>query len=217
MDDDAINRKRLTILFEAMDEAVSLSSNEPAQQLLCIFGGAAVIAYGSTLRQTQDIDVWRPASEINDRTLRKMAEAAGLAYNPTDLEPETIYLQLVDQGVVRLPDYDKTALTWSTGQRNEVFWRGDHLTVVAAPPAIVAAAKLVRGDPEDIEDVIFIMNAKGIRHRDIAAAISHFPADAAARARENMVLLGYADDGRPRVAEKAHKPRGRGDGEGIGE
>lgn len=214
---DAIDRKRLTEIFEAMDDAAGRDSVKREHQILCVFGAAAILSYGSNARQTQDIDVWRPASRLNDRALRQMAAAAGLDFNPTELEPDRIYLQIVDDGVVRLPHYDRDEAVWSTGRPNEHIWSGNHITIVAPPAEIVAAAKLVRGEPQDIEDVSFLMNAKGVSTHDIAKAISHFPAEKRDLAKENMVFLGYPSVPEGRESRKSLNPRNRGGRGGMGE
>ncbi|PZN93813.1 MAG: hypothetical protein DCF30_21185 [Hyphomicrobiales bacterium] len=191
--DDPIDAKRLRDIFAAMDEAASGDPVKREHQILCVFGAAAILSYGSTARQTQDIDIWRPASRLNDRALRQMAEAAGIDYNPTELEPQKAYLQIVDDGVVKMPSYNKEAFAWANGQKSENIWSGDNITIVAPPPAIVAAAKMVRAEPQDIEDVAFLMNAKGISAKEIKKAIRHFPSEARARASENMIYLEFAN------------------------
>ncbi|MCP4560193.1 MAG: hypothetical protein GY873_27895 [Bosea sp.] len=187
---DYIDKKRLEDIFEAMDEASSGDFRE--KQVLCIFGAAAIISYGSVARQTQDIDVWRPASMLIDRALRQLTLAAGLDFNPLEIEPDRPYLQVVDDGVVRMPNFDSETFTWATGQKNQTIWTGASLTIVAPPPEIVAAAKMVRAEPQDVEDVIFLMNMKNVSVAQIAGAIKFFPAEAREQAGANMVLLEYA-------------------------
>ncbi len=63
-----MNRKELIDVFQRIDDALS------APQTLCVIGASAILAYGHSVRQTDDIDVWRPASRINDR---QIARAAG--------------------------------------------------------------------------------------------------------------------------------------------
>jgi hypothetical protein len=106
---ERIDSQSLIQIFERMDDALSLSSET---QTLCIFGAAAILSYGSAARQTQDIDIWRPASKINDRVIRQMAVAADLDLNPMELEPDRVYLQIVDDGIVRLPPFDRQERRW---------------------------------------------------------------------------------------------------------
>lgn len=206
---DPIDAIRLRGIFEAMDEAASRDPVKREHQILCVFGAAAILSYGSTARQTQDIDVWKPASRLNDRALRQMAKAAGIDYDPRELEPQKAYLQIVDDGVVKMPFYDKEAFIWANGQKSENIWSGDHITIVAPPPAIVAAAKMVRAEPQDLEDVAFLMNAKGISIQDISRAIQHFPSNARSQASENMVYLEFAN-----AAEAQNRALGKGKGYG---
>lgn len=214
---DAIDGKRLIEIFEAMDDAAGRDPVKREHQILCVFGAATILSYGSSTRQTQGIGVWRPASRINERTISQMANAAGLDFNPTELEPDRIYLKIVDDGVVRLAHYDRDKAVWSTGKPNEHVWSGDHITIVAPPAEIVAAAKLVRGEPQDIEDVSFLMNAKGVSACDIAKAISHFPAEKREMAKENMVFLGCPSVPEGHESSKKINPQNRGGRGGMGE
>ncbi|MBW4656633.1 MAG: hypothetical protein KME20_26855 [Kaiparowitsia implicata GSE-PSE-MK54-09C] len=206
MTSDAIDKKRLERIFIAMDDAAASAKRD--HQILCIFGAAAILSYGSNERQTEDIDIWRPASKLNDRALRQMAEAAGLDFNPTELEPDKAYLQVIDDGVVQMPSFDAQNYTWSNGQKSETLWSGDALTIVAPPPAIVAAAKMVRANPQDIEDVAFLMNVKSISTADITIALRHFPQEARHKALENMIMLDLA------IPSQLDRPlqKGRDDG-----
>ena len=183
-----ISRAALTALFERMDLALEATQN-PRAQTLCVFGAAAVLLYGSDERQTQYIDVWRSASAINDRDLAEMARHAGLDLNPEAMDPDRIYLQVVGDGVVRLPAYSHEKAAWPGGKPSEILWAGRFLTIAAPPPEIVAAAKLARADPSDIEDIIYIMAKRQITLDLIAEAVESFPPAARQRAAENVVLL----------------------------
>jgi hypothetical protein len=57
-------------------------------------------------------------------------------------------------------------------------------------PALLSAAKLVRGDPRDIEDVAWWVKKRALRLDQIKAAVGSLP-DAAQRdaAGENIVLV----------------------------
>ena len=205
---DLLDRSRLEAIFAAMDEKGSTDSRD--HQILCIFGAAAILLYGSFGRQTQDIDIWRPASRLNDRALKQLSQLAGLDYNPTEIDPARAYLQVVDDGVVRLPTFNKESFTWASGEQSQTVWSGDTITVVAPPPAIVAAAKMVRAEPQDIEDVIFLMNAKAITVSQIARAIRYFPLDARERAEENLVLLELATPSKTRSMSRDRSNDGYG-------
>lgn len=187
MTQDGINKKSLFEIFEKMDDAAL--QNNKAPQTLCIFGASAVLSYGSTQRQTADIDIWKPASIINDRILQQITEAAGLDYNPMDYNQERPYLQIISEGIVKLPSYNHDTFKWSNGESNEIIWSGEKIRIVAPPASIVAAAKLVRAEPQDIDDIIFIMAAKNITINDIKKAISRFPESARELAQDNAVIL----------------------------
>ena len=181
-----IDRAALFHLFETLDDATK------SKQTLCIIGAAAILANGHTLRQTQDIDVWRPASRLNDRDLARASKSAGVGFNPAETTVDEVYLQLISPGVVQLPGYQRGR--WVTGVASETLWQGDHITVVAPPPAIIIASKLVRGDDRDIEDCTYLIEARRLTFAEIRRAIAAIP-DVTARdaAEENIVLLSLID------------------------
>lgn len=194
-----IDRVALVKLFEKLD------AESTSEQVLCVIGAAAVLAHGLDGRQTQDIDVWRPASAINDAALARAAEAAGMDYNPAALDVERVFLQTILPGVVQLPDYKDGK--WSTGEASETLWQGDKLRVVAPPPAIIVAAKLVRGEDRDIDDCAYLIEAKRIGPDQIRDAIRGIPDDLGREAaEENLVLVSVlradADE-----MERPSKPR----------
>jgi len=188
MSSPRIDRKFLEGIFTRMDDALD-ADGASTKQTLCVFGASAVLLYGSDTRQTQDVDVWRNASDINDRALARMAKGAQLDLNPTKLEVDKLYLQIVTDGVVQLPLFSKDRNLWAGGKPSETLWTGKNLTIIAPPPAVVAAAKMVRAEPQDIEDVVFIMAKKGLKIPDIKAAIATFPGEVRERASENLVYL----------------------------
>jgi len=188
MSSPRIDRKFLEGIFTRMDDALD-ADGASTKQTLCVFGASAVLLYGSDTRQTQDVDVWRNASDINDRALARMAKGAQLDLNPTKLEVDKLYLQIVTDGVVQLPLFSKDRNLWTGGKPSETLWTGKNLTIIAPPPAVVAAAKMVRAEPQDIEDVVFIMAKKGLKIPDIKAAIATFPGEVRERASENLVYL----------------------------
>jgi hypothetical protein len=188
MSSPRIDRKFLEGIFTRMDDALD-ADGASTKQTLCVFGASAVLLYGSDTRQTQDVDVWRNASDINDRALARMAKGAQLDLNPTELEVDKLYLQIVTDGVVQLPLFSKDRNLWAGGRPSETLWTGKNLTIIAPPPAVVAAAKMVRAEPQDIEDVVFIMAKKGLKIPDIKAAIATFPGEVRERASENLVCL----------------------------
>jgi hypothetical protein len=185
MSEPIINARTLTTLLGKMDAALS-EANAPAQRL-CVFGAAAILLHGSLQRQTQDIDVWRSASSLNDRALAEMARAAGMDLNPTDVDPGRIYLQIVREGVVKLPAFANDR--WPDGRSSDVLWTGAKLTIEAPPADIIAAAKMVRCDDVDLEDVMFLIAKKLTDLKTIAKALTSFPMSPRRVAEENLVLL----------------------------
>ena len=199
-----ITRQSLIQIFERIDDFVREDPSSTPQKI-CIFGAAAVLLYGSDQRQTQNIDVWHAASELNDRILVDSARKAGLGVDPTESDPDQIYIQIVRSGVVVLPEYDRSEDRWADKGNSEPLWQGHRLTVVSPPPAIVAAAKMVRAEPRDIEDVVYIMASKALKRTDIARAVELFSRDARDRARKNLVYLEIL--GSPEPA-KIHRTKG---------
>lgn len=177
-----MNRKDLIEVFERLDDALA------ASQTLCLIGASAILGFGHSTRQTDDIDVWRPASRINDRQMARAAEAAGVVIDRgTDLS-EGVYIQFIDPGIVQLPAFDGGL--WATGESKVVLWTGERLRVEAPPPSIVAAAKLVRAEDRDIDDCVYLVRAKGLSEEVIRRAIEKI-ADPIAReaAAGNLVIL----------------------------
>jgi hypothetical protein len=64
------------------------------------------------------------------------------------------------------------------------------LTVAMPAPTLLSAAKLVRGDPRDIEDIAWWIKERALSLDEIRAAIGSLP-DPSQReaANENIVLL----------------------------
>jgi len=102
-------------------------------------------------------------------------------YDPKDeLDPDAVYVQIVQPGIVKLPQDFKVEILGQYGK----------LTVAMPDPALLSAAKLVRGDPRDIEDVAWWVKERALDLDEIRAAIGSLP-DATQReaARENIFLV----------------------------
>ena len=64
---------------------------------LCLIGSAACIFGGMDGRTSQDLDIWKPASDYDRMELAKAAESVGLLFDPqAHLRPGQPYLLLVD-------------------------------------------------------------------------------------------------------------------------
>jgi hypothetical protein len=56
------------------------------------------------------------------------ATAVALDFNPTELEPDRIYLQVVSNGVVALPAFDRSAKRWPVRRRlGRKTWKNQRL------------------------------------------------------------------------------------------
>ena len=192
-----IDRARLFEILEKMDSAAK------SQQRICVIGAAALILLGQPARQTGDVDIWRPGSKLLDAELREIAAAAGLAYNPTDYEPEGAYLQIINPGIVNLPEVDGDV--WVTREQSRILWQGQNITVVCPPPPIIAAAKLVRATDVDLDDVVYLIGAVGVTKRQITTALTKFPEPDRQFAKENIRLVEEMLN----QAEQRQRQRGR--------
>ncbi len=67
------------------------------------------------------------------------------------------YMQLVQPGIIEMPEHVPVEVgRWGT------------LTVITPPPAALAAMKLVRAEPKDIADVLFLCSRHGLDKEDVA-------------------------------------------------
>lgn len=177
-----IDRERATAIFTSLGEALS----RPAT--LCLIGSTPAILLGQDERQTQDIDVWHPASDYDSGALASACREAGLLFDPIgDLDLEAVYLQIVRPGIVSLP----ADLTLETIARF-----GD-LTVAMPEPAVIAAAKLTRASERDIEDVVWWVRHRALTTPDLEAAVARLPRVADREtASENLVVVRVVAGGR---------------------
>jgi len=177
-----IDRDRLVRIFDELGQRLAVPAT------ICIIGSAPGIVLGQPDRQSQDIDVWRPHSQFDETQFRRACEELGLLYDPrSELDADSIYIQIVRPGVVKLP-------------RNfniEILGKYGALTVAMPEPALLSATKLVRGDPRDIEDVAWWAKERALDLDDIRAAVGSLP-DPFQRqtADENMLLVELFRDER---------------------
>jgi hypothetical protein len=148
---------------------------------VCLIGSAPGIAAGQLDRQSMDIDIWRPRSTFDDTEFRRACEDAGLLFDPKgELDPEAVYVQIVQPGIVKLPAEFKL----------DIVGRYGALTVAMPEPALLSATKLVRGEPRDVEDVAWWIKERALNLDAIRAAVGSLP-DASQReaAGENLILV----------------------------
>jgi hypothetical protein len=98
-----------------------------------------------------------------------------------ETDPNAIYIQIIRPGIVRLPAEFQT----------EILGRYGALTVAMPKLALLLAAKLVRGEQRDIEDVVWWTSERTLDLDEVRAAVATLP-DRAQReaATENIVLVG---------------------------
>lgn len=150
-------------IFERLDAALE----HPTE--LLIRGGAAVLAYGSEQRVTIDIDVL-PASDFVEADLRRACGEAGIGFNPSDKDfTERDYLEVVPEETLILPDP-------SPNRGYNTVFRGRRLTVRTPPAADLVVGKLKRLEPEDVDDVLFLIGHFRLTKDDVTEAFSRLPA-----------------------------------------
>ena len=150
-------------IFERLDQALE----HPTE--LLIRGGAAVLAHGLEQRVTLDIDVL-PTSHFIEADLRRACAAAELGFNPTDKDfAEQDYLEVVPEEALILPRPDPER------DYNTIF-RGQRLTVKTPPAADLVIGKLKRLDPDDLSDIVFLIDRFRLTEADLEESFERLPA-----------------------------------------
>lgn len=170
-----IDRQRLVEIFEALGAGLTKPTT------ICLIGSSPGIVSGQPDRQSLDIDVWRQRSSYDETEFRRVCSEVGLLFDPRgELAPDAVYIQIVRLGTVRMPESFDVEMLGQYG----------HLTVVMPEPALLSAAKLARGEPRDVEDVVWWMKERALSIDEIQAATGKLP-DTTQRekAAENMVLV----------------------------
>jgi hypothetical protein len=158
-----------------------LGDNLRRPATLCLIGSAPAILSGQPARQTADIDLWHRGSEYDSGDLEQACRAAGLLFNPLgELDQEASYIQIVRPGVVQLP----------ANFTVETLGRWGKLTVTMPSPALIVAAKLVRGSDLDMQDAVWWTQQRRIPIEDIEKAIADLPVEGDREtASENLAVL----------------------------
>ena len=166
---------------------IELGSRLTKPATLCIIGSTASIITGQPSRQTPDIDIWFPSSAFDVGDMKRACDEVGLIYDPKgEVDPETIYLQIVRPGIVSLP----------AKFTEELIGRYGLLTLVMPPPEVIVAAKLARGLDTDIEDAIWWVRGRDLSGQQISEAIESIPSEHNREtARENLVLISLMTRG----------------------
>jgi hypothetical protein len=147
---------------------------------LTLVGSAIGILAGQPSRTSMDLDIWRPRSQYQVQELRQAVEAAGILFDPkATLEPETPYVQMVDPGIVQTGKFLETETIEQFGA----------LRLERPPIANLIAAKLLRAEPKDVDDIAFLQSFFQPAREDVEQAIKTMPAQARMKASENLVYL----------------------------
>lgn len=147
---------------------------------LMIIGSAIGILGGQPERTSIDLDVWKPKSRYQFQALKQAVEEAGLVFDPkSTLEPDKPYVQLMEPGVAEIGKFEEP----------EVLEQFQALILERPPIANVIAAKLIRAEEKDLQDIAFLMQKYRPNEEDIKNAIESMPRGARERASENMVYL----------------------------
>jgi Nucleotidyltransferase of unknown function (DUF6036) len=154
---------KLRGIFERLDQALE----HPTE--LLIRGGAAALAHGLEQRVTLDIDVL-PTSRFVESDLRRACAAANLGFNPADKDlVEHDYLEVVPEETLVLPQPD-------TERGYNTVFRGLRLTVRTPPAADLVIGKLKRLQPEDVADVLFLIERFRLTRADLVESFERLPA-----------------------------------------
>jgi len=177
----SVDSTSLLQILERMDSALERSGT------ICLIGASAIILLGAPTRQTGDIDLWMPETDLPDSILAKATRSSGLDWDNRADIVERPHVQPIRPGIVQLPSTNSGI--WPTGQKSHEIWRGERLVVVAPPPAILGAAKMAAARDHDLEDVVFLVSRRLTNLAAIRQAATYFPAPAGEDALENMPLL----------------------------
>ena len=171
----AIERKTVIELFEKLGRKL----NQPTT--LCVFGSAPAIMLGQPTRQTQVIDVWHSSSTYDAGDLARACSEIGVLYDPKGMiNPDSVYIQIVRPGIVALPREFET----------ETIDRYGNLTVVMPSPVVLSAAKLVRANENDVNDIVWWVRHSKIAIEQLEKVIGQLPSQADQEtAKENLVLV----------------------------
>jgi hypothetical protein len=170
-----LDRERIRDIFTRLGAALTKPTT------LCLIGSTPAIMAGQIERRTQDIDVWQPNSDFDQGDFANACKAVGVLFDPKqELDPSAVYVQVVEPGIVALPRVFAP----------QIIARFGNLTLAMPPPAVIAASKLVRANPRDIEDITWWMAHRALGIDEIATAVRGLPtAIDRETASENLVYV----------------------------
>jgi len=161
-----------------------ISENLPSATQLTLMGSGATMLSGQDFRASMDLDIWKPTSQFKPQELQHAVESCGLLYNPTEDEPATPYIQIVEPGICQLGSFQPRRLETKK-----------NLALEIPPPENLIASKLKRANPKDLEDIAWILAHEEYIgnptpcEETIQAIIRSFPKTAREPALENLVFL----------------------------
>jgi hypothetical protein len=163
--------------WEQTLERIAAALRNPTR--LTLMGSAPNILGGQPSRTSIDLDVWKPASTFDRQDLEDATEKAGLLFNPKgEIEPNTPYIQIVEPGICQLGEF-----------RPEEIETVGNLRTERPPAENLIAAKLVRAEEKDLEDIAWLLATYQPEYENIRKIIQSFPREQRARATENLVFL----------------------------
>lgn len=166
---------------------------------LTLIGSGSAILSGQPSRTSMDMDIWKDTSRFSIQDLREACKSAGILFDPKGETGDVPYLQVVEPGIVQVGDFDPDS--------EEVVEEIANLELTRPPIANIIASKLLRADPKDLEDILYLMSAHEPEIEDIHAVIETFPPSHREVARENSIYLEVLGN---RVrAEHRQRPRAR--------
>lgn len=153
---------------------------------LVLIGSSVAMWYGQAGRMTEDVDVWSPKSKVDLADIAQACDKAGVHFDPKgyDAPRDCLYLQMVTPGVVHVGKW----------KSEESMFRSGNLEVVHPPAENVIASKLVRAEPYDLDDIVYLMSRLEVTMEQVRDAVSTLTGSARERAMENMVFLEIHSD-----------------------
>lgn len=153
---------------------------------LVLIGSSVGMWYGQPGRMTEDVDIWSPKSKVDLADITQACAKVGIHFDPKeyDVPRDGLYLQLVTSGVVHVGKWKSEASMFRSG----------NLEVVHPPAENIIASKLVRAEPFDLDDIVFLMARLDITLDQVRTAVSTLAGSAKERAEENMVYLELRSD-----------------------
>lgn len=135
---------------------------------LTVIGSIISMSLGQDERSTDDVDIWDHTSKFDEEDLRQACEKAGVDFNPDGyIAPEKLYVQLVTPGIVQLGKFKGAT---------EVLQFGN-LKITRPPIENIVASKMVRGEPKDYDDSVFLIHRCQLDKEKIRAAINSIEDD----------------------------------------